>query len=108
MTTFPADDYGRPIPVVAPIYGSSLEVAVTTTTGTAMNINTLAKSVLVRVMAIGCDIFYRAGTGTTVPTLVDGMVFAGTYADIPMTAAQTHLYCRARAGSGTARTELIG
>lgn len=106
--SFPGDVSGNPIPVLAPVYGGSIESAVTTTTGAAMAVNVGAADCIVRVMAIGCDVFYRAGTGATAPTVVDGLVFAGTYLDIPMTRAQTHIYPRARSGTGTARVELLG
>jgi hypothetical protein len=40
--------------------------------------------------------------------LVDGLVFSGQFLDVPMTPAQTHMWMRARSGSGVGRVELIG
>lgn len=109
MTTFPADKYGNVIPVLAPVYGSSLEQAVTTTSGTAMAINATGKPCVVKVFAIGCDIYYKSGaSGVTAPVLGDGMIFAGTYEVVPLPAGHTHVRCYARTGSGTARTEYLG
>lgn len=109
MPAFPADAYGNIIPVLAPVYGSSLEQAVTTTSGAAMAINATGGACLIEVFAIGCDLYYKTGTsGVTAPVLGDGMIFAGTSKPIPMPAGHTHVRCYARTGSGTARAEYLG
>ena len=109
MTAFPADKYGNVIPCLAPVYGSSLEQAVTTTSGTAMAINATGEPCMIEVFAIGCDIYYKSGTsGVTAPALGDGMIFAGTSKVIPLPATHTHVRCYARTGSGTARAEYLG
>lgn len=109
MPAFPADTYGNVMPVLAPVYGVSLEQAVTNSSGTAMAINPTGAACLVEVFAIGCDVYYKSGTsGVTAPALADGMVFAGTSKVIPLPATHTHVRCYARTGSGTARTEYLG
>ena len=107
MPAFPADQYGNPIPVLSPTYGSSQEYAISTSNAAPAAINSGGNAAIVRVFAIGCDAYYRAGTGVTAPTGVDGYVPANGYMEAPMTGAQTIMWVRARSGSGTAHVELV-
>ena len=108
MTAFPSDQYGNLMPVLGPVYGSSQEYAITTSNAAPAAINSGGNTAIVRVFAIGCDAYYRAGTGATAPTLVDGYIPAGGYVEVPMTGAQTIMWVRARAASGTAHVDYLG
>lgn len=109
MVAFPADNYGNLIPVLGAKYGSSLEQAVTTSTGAVMAINASGVAGIIRIFGLGCDVFYiTGGSDIALPTLADGLVLSGTYLDVPIPSGHTHVRCAARSGSGTARAELLG
>lgn len=107
MPGFPADPQGNLIPILAPVYGSSQDYAVTASNAAPAAIKDTSAAASVRIIALGCDVWFRAGTGSTAPTGVDGCVPSGGMVEVPMTAAQTHMWVRSRSGNGYVHVDLL-
>lgn len=108
MPSFPADSFGNPVPVLPVKYGSSQEAALPTAAAVAIGDGTAGQ--IIRVWALGCDMYYHFGaSGIAAPTSTAALVLNGSYFDVPLSAGQTHFRGVVRSsGSGSYRLELLG
>lgn len=106
--SFPADQFGNIVPILPVKYGSSLDTAVSGTSTAATAFGS-GDGCVVRVFAIGCDVYYVWGTsGVAAAAATMALLPAGAWMDVPVASGATHFRAMAKSGSGTFRTELLG
>lgn len=109
-SSFASDVNGNCIPILPVLYGGSVEVALTTTSSTALQIHTNTyPSQVARVWAIDNPCFYRVGASdVAVATAADAYIAKDTYQDVPLLPNENYIRARTRTGTATLRVELLG
>lgn len=106
---FAGDAYGNVIPCLRVLAGASLEAALPTAAAVQIHNNTVNATQMVRIWAIGTDMYYGFGiAGMAAPTVADGMILSNTYQDMAVPSGLTHFRgIAAHSGSGSYRIELL-
>ena len=111
---FPADAFGNAVPLLPVQYGNSIAETAVTTSGITAGAQTVGDGLggVIRVWAIGCDLYYKTGiAGLSAASNLDALIAGANspaFFDVPLPQGHTTLRAITKTGSGFIRIEKLG
>lgn len=108
LASFPATKDLVPMPILRPVFGSTVTSAVGAASSSAVSVKAAGDFQAVRIHSIDCDMHYIFGASdVAAATATGGYVPKNGFIETYMLAADTHIRVIAKTGTGSCVVELL-